>query len=204
MKGQINLSAIILAAGKSSRMDGANKLLLPFQGKTIIEQVVDNITSSGISEVVVVTGWEREAVEKRLRSYPVKIIANSEFNSGMSSSLRKGVAACSVETGGILICLGDMPLISVDILRKLIDTFSAQSGKSIIVPVHEKRWGKPVIFPNTFRNQLLSISGDQGARSILKTHSDSITELPVSNPGVLVDVDNLEQYQQLLTDGITE
>jgi molybdenum cofactor cytidylyltransferase len=190
-------SAIILAAGFSNRMKGKNKLLLTFRGKTILETVVEALLSLSLEEVIVVTGDDCHKIEGKLRHYPVRCIHNPDYALGMASSLRKGVAALTSKNTGVMICLGDMPLVTPELLHKLIQSYRQTPEPAMVLPVFEKRRGNPVIFSPDFRKNLLGIEGDMGARSIIEKHPSAVVEVPVASDIYFLDVDTMRDYEKI-------
>ncbi len=191
------VTAIILAAGFSRRMKGTNKLLLPFRGKTVLETTVETVLEIPFREVVVVTGHDRAAVEALLESHPVRVVHNSRYPEGMGASLRVGVAAAE-GSAGVMILPGDMPLIRRETLLALCRAFAgATLSAPIVVPVHGGRRGNPVVFSPEYREALLGISGDRGAKAILRAHPRAVVEVEVDDPGIFIDVDTPEDYHAL-------
>ena len=191
MTGFADLSGIVLAAGRSSRMEGANKLLLPWEGRCVLQVVVERICAVGLGEVVVVTGHRRAAVEQTLSRYPVRLVHNPNFAAGMAASIRMGVEATSAEKG-YLFALGDMPQIAGGTLEKIAGAL--KSSEAIAVPVCAGRRGHPVAIGRAYRDALLALTGDRGARPVLAKNAAHIVEVPVEDEGILVDVDTRESY----------
>ncbi|MEO6221320.1 MAG: nucleotidyltransferase family protein, partial [Ginsengibacter sp.] len=123
------ISAIVLAAGLSTRMGSENKLLLPFNGKPVIVTVIENIIHSGIEERIVVTGRDAGLVSDLLKSLPVKIIYNDAFKKGMTATIQKGVSVANGE--GYMICLGDMPFITSGEYKQLSVFFKKQRQENV-------------------------------------------------------------------------
>lgn len=192
-----HLSALVLAAGRSRRMGGENKLLLPFRGRTMVEAAVRTIVEAPVAEVVVVTGHERARVERALAGLPVHLVHNPDYHSGMASSLRAGVAAAAPDAAGFLIALGDMPLLRTTTLEALCRAFGAADAPAIVLPVIEGKRGHPVIFDCAFRDELLQIDGDGGARSVLHRHRGAVREVEVEDAGIVRDVDTPAAYDAL-------
>ena len=186
-----DLSGIVLAAGRSSRMEGANKLLLPWQKQCVLQVVVERICEVGLGEVVVVTGHQRAKVEKALSRYPVRLVHNPDFAEGMAASIRVGVEAAASEKG-YLFALGDMPQVVGKTMLKVAEAL--KSSETIAVPVCDGRRGHPVAFGSTYRNALLALTGDRGARPILAKNAAHVVEVPVEDEGIFVDVDTRESY----------
>jgi len=131
--------AMILAAGESKRM-GKPKLLLPFGEKTIIETIVETVVSSKVEKTLVILGSDRKKMEERIKNYPVKIVYNRDFRSGMLSSVQCGFRALPEDIRAVLVVLGDQPKISTIVINKLIDAYKS-SGKGIVLPVYKKERG---------------------------------------------------------------
>ncbi len=189
------ISAIVLAAGLSTRMESKNKLLLPFKNKTIIETVIENIIDAGIEEVIVVTGNDAEQIEHLMKSFPVKIIYNNEYKSGMTTSIQKGV---SVATGdGYMICLSDMPFITGNEYAALISFFKKKKqtdNACICVAEHNSIKGNPVIFSSVYKDQILNHTDMDGCRQILHSHKKNIYFIETNSDNVLRDIDTPEDY----------
>ncbi|MBI4289135.1 MAG: molybdenum cofactor cytidylyltransferase [Chloroflexi bacterium] len=190
------VGAVVLAAGQSKRM-GVLKQTLPWDGKTIIEHVVDCVIDSGISEVVVVVGHRGEEVSERLAGRPVKIVTNPDYERGISSSLVRGIGALHAECRGIMVVLGDQPILEAGTLRSLVEAFRRRPA--IIVPVYKGQQGHPVIFPVSYVSEMMALTGDKGARSIIDAHSDDVAPIEVETDSVVRDVDNPDDYDSLRT-----
>ena len=187
-----DLSGIVLAAGSSSRMEGANKLLLPWKEQCVLQVVVERVCEVGLGEVVVVTGHQRAEVEEALSRYPVRLVHNPDFAEGMAASIRVGVEAAGGDKGYLLV-LGDMPQIAGTTMLKVAEAL--QSSKAIAVPVRDGRRGHPVAIGSAYRDALLALTGDRGARSVLAKNAANVVEVPVEDAGIFVDVDTRESYQ---------
>jgi molybdenum cofactor cytidylyltransferase len=179
-------------------MRGKNKLLLPFKEGTIIEAVINSILRIPVKEVIVVTGYDDAKIREVIRGYDVNIVYNPDYKLGMSTSIKAGVIGSSGSVDGVMIYLGDMPLVLVDTLRRLCGVFVSSPDGSIVVPVFEGRRGNPVIFSSVYRDELMSLCGDTGARSIIESHPDSVVEVQVSDPGIFQDVDDWIEYESIL------
>jgi molybdenum cofactor cytidylyltransferase len=186
-------TTIVLAAGWSSRTGASNKLFFPVGTSTVLETVVSKALSSG-DETIVVTGHEWERVAALLSPYDVRLVHNNRFESGMASSIVCGVQH-AIDSDGYLIWPGDMPLILPETVQIVRDR---ATGGKIAVPSFEGRRGHPVLFAKAFRNDLLSVTGDVGARAILHDRAEAVDEIPVSDAGILFDVDTPEAHDELL------
>ena len=187
-----NFSGIVLAAGRSSRMEGANKLLLPWKEQSVLQVVVELVCEVGLGEVVVVTGHQRAEVEEALRRYPVRLVHNPDFAEGMAASIRVGVQAAGGEQG-YLFALGDMPQVAGKTMLKVAEAL--KSREAIAVPVSNGRRGHPVAIGSAHRDALLALTGDRGARPVLAKNAANVVEIPVEDAGIFVDVDTQESYR---------
>jgi molybdenum cofactor cytidylyltransferase len=187
--GNRNVAAIILAAGRSTRMGGPNKLLAELGGKTLVRIVAEQALASKAAEVIVVTGYQAEQVEKALQGLKVKFVRNPDFAGGLASSVKAGVAAVPDNADGAVVCLGDMPLISANLIDRLIEAFAPDRGNLIVVPVSDSRRGNPVLWSRRFFNELMTLDGDIGARHLIAKHSEAVAEVPVEGHGAFLDID---------------
>ena len=194
----MKVSAIILAAGQSSRMENGNKLLLPINEIPMISHVCNTVLTAGLDPVVVVTGFESDLVTQAIPTAINDIIYNSHWQSGMASSIYEGLSALPQNVDGNMIVLGDMPMISKDTLTLLIDEFSVQHGNHIIYPIYEDRQANPVIFPKKYFQEILSTTGDRGCKKVLKQYPDDAVGVSIGSPEVAFDCDNEDDYFRLL------
>ena len=190
------ISGILLAAGESRRM-GKPKLFLPWKQTTIIEEVVDVYLKSTLSELIVVVGESKENIKEILQSKPVRVVENPLYRQGMSTSIRAGVLAATIETEGYCIGLGDQPLITTKVIDLLISSF-LKNRTGIAVLSHQGKRGHPVIFGSAFRDALCSLNGDLGGRAIIEKHPSEVRYVEAGGKAVLVDIDTPEDYDKLL------
>ena len=187
--GNRNVAAIILAAGRSTRMGGPNKLLADLGGKPLVRTVTEQALASKAQSVIVVTGHQAEQVEKALQGLKVKFVRNPDFAEGLASSVKAGVTAVADNSDGAVICLGDMPLISSNLIDRLIEAFAPDRGHLIAVPVSDNKRGNPVLWSRRFFNELMTLNGDIGARHLIARHSEAVAEVPVEDFGAFLDID---------------
>jgi molybdenum cofactor cytidylyltransferase len=190
------VTAVILAAGRSTRMGGPNKLLAELGGKTLVRTVTEQALASKASSVVVVTGHQAEQVEQALSGLNVKFVRNADFAGGLASSVKSGIAAVPGDADGAVICLGDMPLISADLIDRLIETFAPDRGSLIAVPVSDGRRGNPVLWSRRFFNELMTLDGDIGARHLIARHGEAVAEVPVEGHGAFLDIDTPQALEE--------
>jgi molybdenum cofactor cytidylyltransferase len=191
-EGNRNVTAVILAAGRSTRMGGPNKLLAELGGKPLVRIVTEQALASKASDVIVVTGHQAAEVEKALAGLKVKFVRNPDFVAGLASSVKTGIAAVPDNADGAVVCLGDMPLIDARLIDRLIDTFAPDRGNLIAVPVSDNRRGNPVLWSRRFFDELMTLDGDIGARHLIAKHSEAVAEVPVDGHGAFLDIDTPE------------
>lgn len=186
------VAAIVLAAGRGTRMGGPNKLLEDVGGRPVVRRVVEAALASRASPVLVVTGHERARVERILAGLPVMFVHNRDFAEGLSTSVRAGIAAVPGGAGAALVMLGDMPLVGPQILDALLDAFDPDAGRLIVLPVADGRRGNPVLWDRRFFDALTKLEGDVGARHLIAAHAEAVVEIEVEGPGAFLDVDTPE------------
>ena len=186
------VSAILLAAGESKRM-GKPKLLMPFGKSTILEQTVDNLLNSTVSEVIVVLGYKAEEVMPKLAAKPLKTAINPNYHQGMSTSIVAGLNLIDGKAEAVMLALADQPLVDSKIINELIQQFYAHK-KGIVNPAYQGRRGHPIIFTIKYKTELLGLKGDVGGRQIVKEHPDDILEVAVDSPGINIDIDTISDY----------
>lgn len=194
------VSALVLAAGSSSRFGNDNKLLSEWQGRSLIQHVTNAVANSKVTGITVVTGFDRAPVEASVNAVrsalPIKFIHNEAFSTGMASSLVKGVSA-SIESDAIIVCLADMPRITSLVINRLIEAFMAQSNKAIYFPVVRGRRGNPVLITRRLFDSILLLDGDSGARVLAQQFPDVVCEVTIEDNSILQDVDTKEELEDL-------
>ncbi len=190
------ISAIILAAGESKRM-GQPKQLLPFRGSTLLGQIMENLLQSQAAEIIVVLGYQAEKIIPQIAREPVKIVVNPDFDQGMSSSIKCGLSHISEAADGVMIVLGDQPLIEKETIDLLIKKHR-QSERGIILPVYKGIRGHPVIFKMKYKDELLRLTGDIGGKQIVERHPSDVLEVEVDYESVVISIDAESDYQSLV------
>lgn len=185
------IAALVLAAGRSSRMGGPNKLLANLDGKPLIRHAVNAALASRASSVTVVTGHMEARVAAALDGADVAITHNPDFAEGMSTSLKAGLAALPAESEAVVVLLADMPRVTGAMIDALIAAYDPAKGSLIVVPTFEGRRGNPVLWSRRFFGDLSSISGDIGARNVIGTYPEAVTEVELG-AAVALDLDTPE------------
>lgn len=190
-------AALVLAAGRSSRMGERNKLMELVRGRPMVSHVVEAALESQAKTVVVVTGHEADAIQAVLADKPVRFAWNAAFAEGLSTSLRCGLLAIPPEIEAAVICLGDMPLVRARTIDALAAAFAPMQGRSICVPTFEGRRGNPILWGRQFFAEMAELTGDSGARRLIAVHADQVQEVPVASPEIFMDVDTVGALEAL-------
>ena len=183
------IAALLLAAGQSRRMGGLNKLLAEIMGTPMVAHVVRRLLASRARPIIAVLGNQAEAVDAALGKLPVERVQNPEFAVGLSTSLKRGIAALPSDLDGVIVCLGDMPLISGRHLDRLIAAFNPLEGRAIIVPTRRGKRGNPVLWSKQFFSEMAGLAGDVGAKHLIGEHAELVAEVEMDDDAVLVDID---------------
>ena len=189
------VGAIVLAAGQSSRFragGGADmtKLVAKLDGKPIVRRVVEAALAAKARPVVVVTGYARSSVEAAVADLDVELAFNPKFASGLASSLSVGLLATPRDVTGVLVLLGDMPLIEARLADALIEAFLAHEGALAAIPSTEGRRGNPVLLGRGLFEAAMRLKGDEGARRLIGALSpNELVEVETSGLGVMFDID---------------
>ncbi len=197
MKDAFHIAAIVLAAGRSTRMGAANKLLADIAGKPMVGHVVEAALASSARPVLVVIGHEASEVRAALAGLDVTFVVNPDYAAGLSGSLKAGIGAVPASADGALVLLGDMPRITAEHLDRLIAIFGAENGRCIVVPTHQGRRGNPVLWPAAFFAEMLQLEGDAGAKRLMTTHADDVREVDLGSDAIFADVDTPQELAQV-------
>jgi molybdenum cofactor cytidylyltransferase len=183
----LKVAAVVLAAGRSSRMAPRNKLLEFIEGKPLIARTVSAALDSGARPVMVVTGFEAERVGEALRGLKVKVVHNADHAQGLSTSLRTGLGALPRNSDGALILLGDMPKIGSEDLNALLAAFKCR--ETICVPVRDGRRGNPVLWGAHYFPEIMRLVGDKGAKPLMAKYPEHVIEVHIDSEGIFSDID---------------
>jgi molybdenum cofactor cytidylyltransferase len=196
-KAEDQVSAIVLAAGRSRRM-GAFKPLLPFGHSTVIESCIDSLRSAGIESIVVVVGHRGEEIRARLRNRNLIFAVNPNPDSDMSSSIACGVELTDENTRALLITPVDHPAVPPEVLALLLREW--KDGAKLVQPEHGGRGGHPVLIDLAYRPELLALDPHEGLRGLFSSQREEVRRVHVDSPYVARDMDTWEDYRQLHED----
>jgi molybdenum cofactor cytidylyltransferase len=191
------LSLIVLAAGKSTRMRGRNKLLAKIDGKTMIRRVVENALSSMVDEVIVVLGWEATKIMDTLADLPCRCVVNKEYKMGQSSSVKAGLREIANAAEAVLILPGDIAMIDTHSINKVVEAYNRRKS-AIVVATHSGRSGHPILLSKKLFSEIERIDeATFGLKSVVKRHQDDIHGVETGSENVLRDVDTPKDLKLL-------
>lgn len=194
--GENRFSAIVLAAGFSSRMSGF-KPLLKLGEKTVIEQSVNLFFSAGIKDVRVVTGFQRELLDEPLKQMNIQAVYNSDYEQGMITSVKAGIGSLYYnDCEAFFIHPVDIPLVRPDTVEKLKNTYNKHD--LIYYPVYRGERGHPTIISSELAWDILHFNGQGGLKEFLKDYENKAVDVQVDDEFILLDCDTPDDYQRLL------
>jgi molybdenum cofactor cytidylyltransferase len=192
------ISMVVLAAGKSTRMRGTNKLLASIEGVPMIRRVVQTALASKVDEVIVVLGWEEEKIRSALTGLHCKIAVNKRFEEGQSSSVRVGFAEVNPSSRAVLILPGDIAKIDASSINMVIDKYD-EGRYVIVIAGHGGRSGHPILFDRRLFPEIAHISEETfGLKAVVKNHQNEICLVETGSRNVLKDVDTMEDLHKIL------
>ncbi len=190
------ISAVVLAAGTSSRL-GRPKQLLPLQAKPLTQHVIDAAIAAGLDEVVVVLGYAAEEVKAVLQlPPPARVVLNPDYETGQASSLRAGLRALGPTVNAAVILLADQPEIKADVIRSVVETYE-ESGGPVVRASYGGKAGHPVLFDRRLWPEVEAVEGDRGARDLLGAHPEWIVAVEVEGEPPR-DVDDWDDYERIV------
>ena len=195
---ELRFSAVVLAAGSSSRMGGPNKLLLPVGGEPLVRRTVRTVLAAGVHEVVVVTGHQAREVMQVLVDLPVTLQANLRHEEGQMRSAAAGVAALARATDAILVCPGDLPLLTPADLVELFAAYAAHADHSIVIPRHAGQRGNPIVFAAAHAPEVAAGRRLVGCRKLAAQYPEETFYLEAPHERYTTDIDTPEDYQRVL------
>lgn len=192
------ISGILLAAGESSRMQGAFKPLLKWGKRTVIGECVHQMRNSQLAEIFVVLGHREMEIRQTLAGSGVQYVINEDYKQGMLSSIKAGLSLISPNADAALIALVDQPMVSKEIIDSLIDAFSA-GEKGVVLPTYRGKRGHPVIVAAKYFDDIMQLDEDvpEGMRQFIAGHRNDTLEVPVDTPAVIEDIDLPDDYERL-------
>lgn len=191
------VAVIVVAAGLSTRM-GEPKQLLPYGQHTVIEQIVFVLLQCPLVEIVVVTGHERQTLETKLATRPVRTVFNPNYEVGeMLSSVQCGLLALDTAAQAALIVLGDQPQLEIAVVQQVIQAYQMGLGR-LVIPSFQMRRGHPILIDRAYWPEILALDSSKRLRTVINSHTDEIYYVVVETDSVLRDIDTPEEYQREL------
>ena len=190
-------AAIVLAAGTSTRM-GKVKQLLPIDGRPVLEHVLDKVRGADVSEIVLVLGHSAEAIQREVELRDVKVVMNDNYPLGMGTSLQAGLGVVDPRIEAAIIVLADQPFVCSPTLDQLIREHS-RTRAQIVIPTYRGFRGNPVLLDRSVFPEVMNLRGDIGCRAIFGDHLEGIVKVPVQDVGILLDLDEPVDYDNLRT-----
>ena len=190
------IAGLILAAGESSRM-GTDKALLTYRGRTFLEHILATLHEAGLKDVKVILGHHADEIQRGTKLSGTEVIINQDYRRGQTSSLQAGLRALDrPNVSAVLLCLVDHPAVSTQVIGKLVAAFE-QSGAPVVIPTNQGVRGHPVLFSRVLFAELLALSPEEGANTVVRRYRNSTQFVEVDDPGILVDVDDPGSYRRL-------
>jgi CTP:molybdopterin cytidylyltransferase MocA len=196
---RLRIGAVLLAAGEGRRMGGVAKPLIRLQGVPLISRHLVALSGAGVDEVVVVTGYARDAIEEQVRSFTVTLAHNEAHAQGQESSVRVGLAALNGPFDAVFVALADQPLIGAGDLTELIGAFKKRPAGHVVVPVVQGQRGNPILLDATAQAQILAGDANLGCRHLLESHPELVHVHATTNTRFITDLDTVEDVEELAT-----
>lgn len=190
------IAGVVLAAGASSRL-GRPKQLLPFRGRPLLEATLARVAQTQLDDIVVVLGGSAAEVMAQVRFGVTRPVINPAYQNGQATSLRAGLAAVEGNADAVVFLLGDQPLQSIAVIDRLIAAFHAGAGP-IVAPAYGGVRGNPVLFARVTYPLLQALTGDQGARPLLRQRPDLVHDIAVDESAPPADIDTWDDYRAVL------
>ena len=194
---RLRIGAVLLAAGAGRRMGRVVKPLIRLQGVPLITRHLVALSGAGVDEVVVVTGYARDAVEQEVRSFSVTLAHNEAHAEGQQGSVRVGLAALSGEFDAVIVVLADQPLIGASDLTELIGAFKKRTGGHVVVPVVQGQRGNPIVLDRVAHAQILDSGTNLGCRHLIERQPELVYVHETANTRFVTDLDTVEDVRHL-------
>jgi molybdenum cofactor cytidylyltransferase len=163
----------------------------------MLKHAVEAVIAAKLAPVIVVTGHQHELVEAALQGLAARFVHNPDFAAGLSTSLKRGLAALPAECEGVLVALGDMPRVTAKEIASLANAFNPLEGRAIIVPTRRGKRGNPVLWARRFFPEMQEVAGDVGARHLIGAYPEAVAEIEMEGDGVLTDIDTPQALARL-------
>lgn len=200
MANPSSITALVLAAGLSTRMGGHPKPLLPLGNRTVLEHILTALSACPVGQVIVVTGHCHQAVEELVARGPARSVFNPEYSSGeMLTSIQVGLRSAPAESDAAMIVLGDQPALDVSVVERVIAAYRAGKG-SVVIPSYQMRRGHPILIGRNHWDEILKLGEGQTLRDFMKSVGAQIHHVEVDTPAILRDMDTPADYRRELAE----
>src|SRR5512146_2356530 len=191
-------SAVVLAAGTSSRMAGRHKMLLPIGDKAVIRHTVERILEASPQEIVVVTGYKGRDVMAALADLPVALQPNPRYEEGQMTSAAIGAGALTKATDAVMMCLGDMVLLQPRDYLELVTAYLEKTDRSSVIPYFNDRRGNPLLFASSYGHEVAIGERRIGCRKLVNQYPDDVYRYEAAHDRFTTDMDTPEDYARAL------
>jgi molybdenum cofactor cytidylyltransferase len=191
------IAGLILAAGESSRM-GTPKATLTYRGCTFLERIVQTLREGGLTRIVVVLGHRAEEIQQQVKMEAAQVVINPAYRFGQTSSLQAGLQSLVADDlHAVLLCLVDHPAVSAETVKRIVATFR-ECDAPVVIPTYHGRRGHPVLIGRQLFEELLGLTSDVGADSVVRRYRPASQFVEVEDEGIVIDVDDPESYRRLM------
>ena len=198
-------SAVVLAAGTSSRMEGRHKMLLPVGDKPVVRHTVERILEASPQEVVVVTGCKGRDVMEALAELPVALQPNPRYEEGQMTSAAIGTGALTRATDAVMMCLGDMVLLEPGDYADLVRAYVDETDRSIVIPYFNGQRGNPILFAASYVHEVAMGERHIGCKKLANQYPEDVFRYEVAHDRFTADMDTPGDYARMLERlGLTE
>lgn len=194
---RLRIGAVLLAAGEGRRMGRVAKPLIRLQGVPLITRHLVALSGAGVDEVVVVTGYARDAVEQQVRPFSVTLAHNEAHAEGQQGSVRVGLAALSGEFDAVIVMLADQPLIGASDLTELIGAFKKRNRGHVVIPVVQGQRGNPIVLDRVAHARILDSGTNLGCRHLIERQPELVYVHETANTRFVTDLDTVEDVRDL-------
>jgi molybdenum cofactor cytidylyltransferase len=196
----MRFSGVLLAAGESRRMGSQNKLLLPIGDIPLVRHAATTLLAGGLEEIVVVLGFEADAVSEALAELPVRTVLNDDYREGQATSVRAGLAALEQHVDGVMICLADQPALSAEDIRELQQAFAVRTRGQVLVPQFRGQRGNPIVLAHAGVDGILARDENFGCRQFVARNPELVATVEMGTDHVVRDLDRPEDYAAMRMD----
>jgi molybdenum cofactor cytidylyltransferase len=190
------VAGILLAAGTSSRM-GSNKMLFELEGESVLRGAVRRALAGGLSPLLVVLGHEAERARQQLEGLACEVVINPDYETGINSSLKAGVAALPADTQAAMVMLADMPFVTSEMMAAMIARYRTAEAP-LVISDYEGVNAPPMLYDRSLFGELLVMTGEGCGRQVVKRHRDE-AEVLSWPAAALSDIDVPDDYERIRT-----